>query len=646
MATFINNRGVPQQAQYYRPPSYQPQAPPAPRLDVRDDYERWYTERVPNNRMALSIRSGIPSEITWALDRLCRLVNNNQFMFIPGVIDGLFDWPEWYVREGYKNFKDAGLLFSVSPASAQQRQFALESLFILGNAALYEPNAETFARHSHTIPLILNALHTLDHKGDCEALLHILNIFHFLASVYVVHPAAPAISNPIPPLLRIVSETSNRTMIIATLTTLTSLLSNPANGAHLSAQSEALAASIRYLPLFIDKPLIDACLNYLYCHISHPSMARAFLLHPEMSAVLKVLSNLLIHEQRAIEKTFTIDITGPIYTAPSTTQPTRDHDLTKEELENLVQKPEPQRCYDWMRAMFLAKADGELTQVDFWTLYKDAFSPYAEQHPLLVASDVIKNVTSVFPQAQAMVLQGPVQRFVVRGVDRRKESAASERYRCQWNRSQCTSSPFSSPTDLYDHVLQHLESAETAETSCLWSACSQAPLSKRDLSVHTLTHISSTQPMQKHPSQSDTITLPTENYPHPVPTPTSRPPPPPRSTTITYDAPIADPPSTSLTALLIIRILFRTSFASSDAAPRVDADHFGFPGLVEETDDPSENAHHADGIPSGDDKEGERRGRRAFVGIRKLLEEVKIRDDVLMGWITEMVDAAMPYHNE
>lgn len=297
--------------------------------------------------MALSIRSGIPSEITWALDRLCRLVNNNQFMFIPGVIDGLFDWPEWYINEGHKQSKDTDLLFSASPVQAQQRQFALESLFILGNAALYEPNAEAFARHSHTIPLVLNGLHNLDHRSDSEAILHILDLFHFLAPAYIAHPSAPVRSNPIPPLLQIISESSNRTMIITTLTTLTALFSNPANGVHLSAESQALTASIRYLPLFIDKPLIDACLSYLYCHISHPSMARAFLLHPEMPAVLKVLANLLIQEQRVLEKTFTIDVTGPIYTAPSTTQSTRDHELTKEELESLVGKPEPQRCYDW-----------------------------------------------------------------------------------------------------------------------------------------------------------------------------------------------------------------------------------------------------------------------------------------------------------
>jgi len=292
-----------------------------------------------------------------------------------------------------------------------------------------------------------------------------------------------------------------------------------------------------------------------------------------------------------------------------------------------------------MRAMFVAKTDGELTQVDFWNMYKDAFTPFAEQYPLLVASDVIKNVNSVFPQAQAMVLPAPVQRFVVRGVDRRKESAPNERYRCLWDRSQCPAQPFSSLGELYDHVLEHLKVIETAESPCSWTLCPQRPLSNRALSLHVLTHLSSTQPTQKHPSQSDTITLPSEHFPYPTDSPTNRPLPPPRSTTISYDLPIIDPPSTSLTALLIIRILFRTSFASADAAPRADADHFGFPGVLEEPED-------GDGLDivqggEGDESEGERRGRKAFVGIRKLLEVVKLRDEALMSWVTEMVDAGI-----
>ncbi|KAF9486299.1 hypothetical protein BDN70DRAFT_821842 [Pholiota conissans] len=639
MTTFIPH--IPQTripAAYYRPPSYIQAAPP--RADVRDDYERWYTETVPNNRMSLSIRSGIHSEISWALDRICRLVHNETFMFasLPGVIDGLFDWPEWYINEGHKLAKDSDLLFSSSQEQARQRRFALESLFVLRNAALHEPNAEELMTHSHTVPLILNGLHNLDHTKDenVEALLHIIDILCVMAPRYPVYPSTPPRLNPIPPLLRIVKESTNRTLIITSLSALTFLFSNPPNAPYLEPNSPALTASIQYLPLFMDKPLLDACLNYLYCHISHPAMARAFLFNSEMPGVLRLLTSLILQEQQTLEKTFTLDKTGPIYTSSSTSQATRDHELTKEELEDLIAKPEPQRCYDWMKTMFVSKVDGELTQVDFWNMYKDTFAPYSEPHPLLVASDVIKNVTNVFPQAQAMVLPGPSQRFIVRGVDRRKVSAANERYRCQWDRGQCSAQPLSSPAELFDHVLEHLAPVDSNDFPCLWATCPRPPLSKPALTSHILTHLSSAQPSQKHPSQSDTITLPGENYPYPTDTPTSRPAPPPRSTTITYQMPIIDPPTTSLTALLVLRILFRTSFASVDAAPRVDSDHFGFPGLVEE-DEPDElDTTDRGGIV--DEREGERRGRKAFVGVRRLLEGVRIRDEALMGWISEMVN--------
>jgi len=328
--------------------------------------------------MSLSIRSGIHSEISWALDRLCRLVHNEQFVFksLPGVIDGLFDWPEWYINVGYKAANNSGLLFSTPPEQSRQRRYALESLFVLRNAALHEQNARELALHSHTLPLIMNGLHNLDHARDenTEALLHIMEIFHVVASNLIITHSTPPHSNPIPPLLKAAEESSNRTMIIASLTALTVLFSNPANGIHLTPTSPALASSIRYLPLFVDKPLIDACLNYLYCHISHPSMARAFLLHPEMPGVLRVLAILLLHEQKNLEKTYTLDITGPIRTAPSTSQATRDHELTKEELSELASKPEPQRCYDWFvhflpKRIFnlnISKDEGYVYREDRW----------------------------------------------------------------------------------------------------------------------------------------------------------------------------------------------------------------------------------------------------------------------------------------
>lgn len=77
------------------------------------------------------------------------------------------------------------------------------------------------------------------------------------------------------------------------------------------------------------------------------SMAKAFLLHPEMPGVLRLLVSFLLKEQQSLEEKVTLDITGNIRTVSSDAVSTRDHELTKDELDSLLSKPEPQRCYDW-----------------------------------------------------------------------------------------------------------------------------------------------------------------------------------------------------------------------------------------------------------------------------------------------------------
>ena len=301
--------------------------------------------------MSLSLRSGIHTEIAWSLDRLCRLCHNDQFLLksIPGLIDGLFEWPEWYITEGYKASTNTDLLFFKPPDRTRQRRFALESLFVLRNTALNEQNAWELSNHSHTMPLILNALHDLPfgQEENTEFILHIIDLYHVMASKLTITPSTPLRSNPLPPLQRFAQESSNRSLIIASLTALTLTLSNPSNAANISSDSPALRASIRYLPLFIDKPLIDACLNYFYLHISHMSMAKAFLLHPEMPGVLRLLVSFLLKEQQSLEEKVTLDITGNVRIVASSVLSTRDHELTKDELDSLLPKPEPQRCYDW-----------------------------------------------------------------------------------------------------------------------------------------------------------------------------------------------------------------------------------------------------------------------------------------------------------
>lgn len=286
--------------------------------------------------------------------------------------------------------------------------------------------------------------------------------------------------------------------------------------------------------------------------------------------------------------------------------------------------------------MFVAKQDGELTQVEFWNLYKDIFMQFQDRFPLLVASEVIKNVNLIFPQGQAMVLPGNPARFVVRGVDRRKDIVVAEKFKCRWDRSLCGTPAFKSARELYDHLLEHLKTQDISP--CKWSKCTQKPLAAAALRVHCLTHIASSQPAPQDPSQSDTITLPSATSLYPIPNPTTRPLPPARDAVITYKAPRVDPSSTALTSLLCIRSLFRASFAYEEAAPRHDADHFGFPGIVDENDDEVTVS-----VAGDREREAARRGRKAFVGVCNLMKEVQLRDETLMAWITEMIDTSLPF---
>ena len=285
----------------------------------------------------------------------------------------------------------------------------------------------------------------------------------------------------------------------------------------------------------------------------------------------------------------------------------------------------------------MEKADGEMTQVDFWTLYRDRFTQLTPGN-ILPASDVIKHVSAVFPQAQAMVVNvGATQRFVVRGVARRAGDVFAERLRCAWGRVPCDAPSFASAGALADHVLEHVNALEGVEHACMWGLCPQTTLPKSALRRHVLTHLPESQPIALHPEQGNTISLPSAGYPHPVPNPTTRPSPPAGKDSMVVKKPLADPPSSALTALLCIRVLYRTAHASVETAPKRDADHFGFPGVVEDEEDDGQEE------TSTDDREEQalERGKRAFTRVRNLLSGVYIKQDSLQCWVIEMTQASM-----
>ena len=298
---------------------------------------------------------------------------------------------------------------------------------------------------------------------------------------------------------------------------------------------------------------------------------------------------------------------------------------------------------------FIFAPGEEETQVTFWTSYRETFTPFADAcvGGMATAQDVIKNVMNQFPKALAIVVPGPPQRFIIRNVKRRQREGA---YLCRWKRSQCSAEGFQTVDDLLAHVLGHLEGSSDMVT-CEWATCQHTSLSPTILKPHVLTHVPPN-PSERHPGQPIGITLPHEPFPHPSPNPTLRPPPPPPSALLHYEVPLPDPPSTSLTALLVLRLLFRTAFSElGPPPPGSDENRFGFPmppSLAEgmaavghEHNRAVKDAMQVDDQEKLSEAEGQQKGRAAFMLIATLLSGIQMGDELPATWIAEMLDAVM-----
>ena len=327
-----------------------------------------------------------------------------------------------------------------------------------------------------------------------------------------------------------------------------------------------------------------------------------------------------------------------------------------------------------MNKIFENAHGAELTQVTFWTLYKDTFTPYTD-YPMLQAADIIRNVTIEFPEASASVVNdggpGTSPRFVIQNIRRRLKPPSPFRFRCRWNGgTPCSEVPPDSPSKLYDHVLSHLEKASdavpddrmdtdsppSADAKCHWASCKHEAASVGALRQHVLTHIPPSTPAPKNPCQPHAITLPHTDStasgngkPAPADEATAavnaltRPPPPPPTSFVKFRGPpdaVRDPPSAAaLLALYSLRMLFWASFADNivSAAPVHDGDRFGFPALPSIQQDLEKEERERGGKEV---REAEKCGRRAFRSIGSSLAEVHVGDPEIMWWVVDMIHRA------
>lgn len=138
------------------------------------------------------------------------------------------------------------------------------------------------------------------------------------------------------------------------------------------------------------------------------------------------------------------------------------------ERQRLLELPEPERGIAWMKTVFKGSPSKEVTQMEFWTTYKEEFGsePGIALQP---AADLIRTVSQIFPGAAAMVIQGvngSPNRFIIRGIEV-NEREQLDPYRCLWQ--SCPAPATKSDKAQQSHAKLHARFA--SDGTCRWLNC-------------------------------------------------------------------------------------------------------------------------------------------------------------------------------
>jgi chromatin structure-remodeling complex subunit RSC9 len=327
----------------------------------------WYLENDVSNRMVLSLRSGIPGEVGWALTRLGTLAHQwgNRFSFqnMPGSLDALFAVANWYIEHVATRSAEE-TLFSTDKGTWTRRTHALEALLVLRNSALEDTNLRPIVQHPYTVAFIRDALCNLrPAESHAEFITYTLDLLHTIGPHIVLPPPSndegarrqssrrksklrhEKVLVPVSRISEIAATSDDRALIIASLSALTALFSVPENTPHIESCSQALDAALCYLPLTQDKPLLTTSLDYLFTHLSYAPVSKLFLMSPQMPEAVKLLVAVLRLEQREEYRSQELP---PLPVLAITAPPThKDYQLSLEELQKLIPIPEPARSIQW-----------------------------------------------------------------------------------------------------------------------------------------------------------------------------------------------------------------------------------------------------------------------------------------------------------
>ncbi|GJN89650.1 hypothetical protein Rhopal_002637-T1 [Rhodotorula paludigena] len=506
----------------------------------------------PSNRLILSIRSGIPAEIDFGLDRLVQVTSVDpdlvRLVDFPGLLDGCLALIADYIeRRRADRAQGTPALSSVVGEDSRDllRRRAGEAALILRNVAPESRSKEPLLASKKLLKAICAVLDegetgSLDVEETTEVRLYLLDVLECIAEHIPLALPGHAIrtqeeetadeNQPPPkpepldspavrlfPLLVSLTRTKDRALILAGFRCLTALAMNEKSDSVFALLTyeaveplpkphpHPIQTAIELLPI-ADAELSLAVLEFVYQHTLLPSNAVFLGSRPELLGILRLLCS-KFHAGSRVEE-ITIDLNAsPAAIAQANRHPRKavaqaagdGNLLTRDELKQIVQMPEPARALTWMRLVYEADPAADIPQVSLWTTYQAQFAPRmaAGVPPMLSASDAIKMSQQAIPDALPMVHEGAEKKFVIRGMKLKQRPEVADVNRCLW--ADCPApSGYDSPAATYHHVYDTHLASTPSPSSCKWDKCAYMPsistdpaLVLGDLSLHVRTHLDS-----------------------------------------------------------------------------------------------------------------------------------------------------------
>ncbi|KAL7424576.1 Chromatin structure-remodeling complex protein rsc9 [Cryptotrichosporon argae] len=657
----------------------------------------------PRNRFFLALRSGIDSEIDWALPRLVVASHEQPDAFkLETWVDSvaaLRVWPErWleqlereaalFLARGADNDTVRAALGAVPEwtRDAMTAQRAAECLLILRNASVSPGNAKLICRTSFADVLV--RFFSLPHAflldlalREPEPFLHILVIFNSM--IYHLFPSPTVFQIFATVLPDLVVDTRDTAILAATLPILIATLPIPSVP---PPPARLVPHLLRMLVADLPANLPDLVLDLLVSLTMLPQHARMLLALPEFGGHLRTIVGWLERGARP----YVVQIEAPVARQASLvpnpagaqaraeaasrrrlaqheadarviaaqdgygiTRPVgiKSPALDPAMVDMLYKMTEPRRSIAWMHETFTYSSASQLLQVAFWHAYRDFFNNPACSEQMLSASEVIKNVSIAFPHAKPKVVTDEgagERRFVIDGIGFRHATENEDLYACAWQA--CTESTgHSSPTALLAHV--HATHLTPSPDACAWGTCTQP----RPTLSHLATHI----PYAASPAPS-MVTV-DARAPAPFADPLSRPAPYlPKAHRLRFAATLTptdakrQPAGAPFLAALVVRNLARTLRAEVAAAASVSAEEqaskkkamreerYGLPipeSVLREEEKEEDEAQGKDREETGMGERERARARDAFDGVEERM--LRVMGTNIVGLAQYLADALM-----